>query len=155
MPLRALCATLNGDVNATNLIAEQIAATDEGFGVWLLAAAGAIAAPESKKPDGRYATPFEAAVSVAAKLSAPANALNGMPGRHRRRHRAQSQRDPGTAPRRTSPSARFSGRIKSADVLAILTAEETRRPRPSLPARAQRTASGLCSPHALAVVRQC
>lgn len=131
MPVRALCATLNGDVNATNLIAEQIAATDEGFGVWLLAAAGAIAAPESKKPDGRYATPFEAAVSLAAKLSAPANALNGMPGDIA----AAIVLNPNATLEQRRAALRpalDSGRIKSADLLAVLTAKsETPAPKPA------------------------
>jgi hypothetical protein len=123
MPLRAFCAALNSDVNATNLIIEQIAATDEAFGVWLIAATGAIAAPESKKPEGRYGTPFEAAVSVAAKLPATASALSTAPA------------DVAAAivlnPKATLEQKRAalrpaldSGRIKSADVLAVLTAKE-------------------------------
>lgn len=69
MPLRAVCATLGGDANA-GLIVEQLAKTNESFGVWLIGALGAIGAPDIKKPDGRFGSPVEAAVSVAAKLPA-------------------------------------------------------------------------------------
>ena len=131
MPVRAFCATLNGDVNSTNLIVEQIASTDEAFGVWLLAAAGAIATPEGKKPEGRYATPFEAAVSVAAKLSVPANALSAAPGDVA----AAIVLNPTATLEQKRAALRpalDSGRIKSADVLAVLTAKaETPAPKPA------------------------
>ncbi|MEQ1609388.1 MAG: hypothetical protein ABL956_10550 [Hyphomonadaceae bacterium] len=123
MPVRAFCAALNGDVNAANLIIEQIAATDEGFGVWLLAATGAIAAPESKKPEGRYGTPFEAAVSIAAKLPATAGALSTAPADVA----AAVVLNPNATLEQKRAALRpalDSGRIKSADVLAVLTAKE-------------------------------
>jgi hypothetical protein len=76
MPLRAFCAALNSDFNAASLIGEQIADADESFGVWLLAAIENIREPTKTRPDGRYGSPFEAAVSVAAKLNVPAGAMN-------------------------------------------------------------------------------
>jgi len=71
--IRALCAALGGDAGAASMLAEQVAATDATNGLWLLSALAAINAPELKKPEGRYGSPFEAAVSVAAKLPVPAN----------------------------------------------------------------------------------
>lgn len=123
MPVRALCAALNGDINATNLIAEQVAATDEAFGVWLMAATGAMAAPGAKKPEGRYASAFEAAVSVAAKLSVPANALSNVPADIA----AAIVLNPNATldqKRAALRPALDGGRIKSADVLAVLTAKD-------------------------------
>ncbi len=72
LPLRAFCAALKADAGA-NLIAEQIARTDESLGLWLVGALPAINSPDVAKPDGRFATPLEAAISVAAKLPLPAN----------------------------------------------------------------------------------
>ena len=74
MPLRAVCATLGGDANSS-LIVEQIARTNESLGVWLIGALGVIASPDTRKPDGRFSTPVEAAVSVAARLPASLNQL--------------------------------------------------------------------------------
>lgn len=74
LPLRAFCAALKADAGA-NLIAEQIARTDESLGLWLVGALPAINSPDVAKPDGRFATPLEAAISVAAKLPVPANAF--------------------------------------------------------------------------------
>ena len=78
LPVRALCAALAGDVGAANVLVERIVSTDEAVGLWLLGALAAINAPELKKAEGRYGTPFEAAVSVAAKLPVAANAIMGM-----------------------------------------------------------------------------
>jgi len=124
MPVRALCAALAGDVNATNLVAEQVAATDEAFGVWLLSATGAMSAPGAKKPDGRYASAFEAAVSIAAKLSVPANALATAPADVA----AAIVLNPNATLEQKRAALRPAldgGLIKSADVLAVLTAKDT------------------------------
>lgn len=123
MPLRALCSALNGDINATNLVLEQIAATDEAFGVWLMAATGAMTAPGAKKPEGRYTSPFEAAVSVAAKLSAPATALASAPADVA----AAIVLNPNATLEQKRSALRPAldgGLIKSADVLAVLTAKD-------------------------------
>ncbi len=123
MPVRALCAALNGDANATNLIVEQIANADETFGVWLMAATGAIAAPEGKKPEGRYATPLEAAVSVAAKLSAPSAALAGAPADIA----AAIVQNPSATLEQKRAALRPAiegGRLKTSEVLAVLTAKD-------------------------------
>lgn len=124
MPVRALCAALAGDINATNLIIEQVAATDEAFGVWLLAATGSMSAPGAKKPDGRYASAFEAAVSIAAKLSVPANALANAPADVA----AAIVLNPNATLEQKRAALRpalDSDLIKSADVLAVLTAKDT------------------------------
>jgi hypothetical protein len=123
MPLRALCSALGGDINATNLVLEQIAATDEAFGVWLMAATGAMTAPGAKKPEGRYTSPFEAAVSVAAKLSAPATALASAPADVA----AAIVLNPNATLEQKRAALRPAldgGLIKSADVLAVLTAKD-------------------------------
>ncbi|MBP9234844.1 MAG: hypothetical protein KBF30_09240 [Hyphomonadaceae bacterium] len=123
MPVRALCATLNGDINAANLALEQIAATDEAFGVWLMAATGAMTAPDAKKPEGRYASAFEAAVSVAAKLSVPANAMAAAPADAA----AAIVLNPDATLEQKRAALRPAldgGRIKSSDVLAVLTAKD-------------------------------
>lgn len=133
MPVRAFCATLNGNADQVNLITEQVAATDEAFGVWLLAAAGAITAPGGKKPEGRYASPFEAAVSVAAKLSVPANAMNAAPSDVA----AAIVLNPDATLEQKRAALRPAlegGRIKSADVLAVLTAKDETAAKPA-PAR--------------------
>ncbi len=120
MPLRAVCAALKGDAAAANLAAEQVARADEAFGVWLIAALPAIASPDVRKPDGRYATPLQAAVSVAAKLSAPANTLAAAPGDIAAaialdRSATNEQRRAALRP------AFAAGKLKPADVLAILS----------------------------------
>ena len=139
MPLRALCLALDGDINATNLLLEQIAATDEAFGVWLMAATGAMTAPGARKPEGRYTSPFEAAVSVAAKLSAPATALAGAPADVA----AAIVLNPNATLEQKRAALRPAldgGLIKSADVLAVLTAkDETPAAKPASGARATPT----------------
>lgn len=122
MPLRAVCATFAGDASAS-MVTEQVARQDEALGVWLVGALPAIAAPEMKKPDGRYATPLQAAVSVAAKLNTPANAFANAPA------------DVATAvalnanatneQRRAALRPAFAaGKIKAADALAILSLKD-------------------------------
>jgi hypothetical protein len=74
LPARALCAALKKNDGA-NLIAEQIARTDERFGVWLMGALSAINSTDIAKPEGRFTTPLEATISVAAKLPVPASAF--------------------------------------------------------------------------------
>lgn len=130
MPVRALCAALNGNADQVNLIAEQVAATDETFGVWLLAATGAITMPGGKKPDGRYGSAFEAAVSVAAKLSVPSNALAGAPADVA----AAIVLNPDATVEQKRAALRPAldgGRIKSADVLAVLTAKDETAAKPA------------------------
>jgi len=130
MPVRTLCAALSGNVDQVNLIAEQVAATDEAFGVWLLAATGAMTAPGAKKPDGRYASAFEAAVSVAAKLSVPSNTLANAPADVA----AAIVLNPGATLEQRRAALRPAldgGRIKSADVLAVLTAKDEAAAKPA------------------------
>jgi len=123
MPVRAYCATLNGDTNAANLVLEQVAATDEAFGVWLMAATAAMTATPPRKPEGRYASAFEAAVSVSAKLSVPANAIAAIPADVA----AAIVLNPNATLEQKRAALRpalDSGRIKSSDVLAVLTAKD-------------------------------
>lgn len=79
MPLRAACAAFKGDANYS-LVAEQIARQDEPLGLWFVSALPAVGSGEIKKPEGRFATPVQAAVSVAALLPVPANAFAATPG---------------------------------------------------------------------------
>lgn len=137
--VRALCAALAGDVGGTNVLVEQIAATDETSGMWLLGALPAINAPELKKPEGRFATPFEAAVSVAAKLPAPANALAGM----RPDVAAAIATNDEATPAQRRAALRIAiegGKLKAADAVEVL----------SLPAEAPASTRGAARPNALA-----
>jgi len=120
MPLRAVCAALKGDAAASNLAAEQVARADEALGVWLIGALPAIASPEIKKPDGRYATPLQAAVSVAARLTVPANALANAPGDIAAA--IALDKNATNDQRRAALSPAFSaGKLKPADILAVLS----------------------------------
>ena len=130
MPVRALCAALAGNSDQVNLITEQVAATDEAFGVWLLAATGAMTAPGAKKPDGRYTSAFEAAVSIAAKLSVPSNAMAAAPADVA----AAIVLNPDATLEQKRAALRPAldgGRIRSADVLAVLTAKDEAAAKPA------------------------
>lgn len=135
MPLRALCAALNGDFKAASLAGEQVADVNAELGVWLLAALENLSEPTRTPPEGRYGSMFEAAVSLAARLSAPAGAM--------------SQASPDIAASiALNPSATLeqrraalrpgleSGRLRSQDVLAVLTAKDDRPGPPKAPGRA-------------------
>ncbi len=123
MPLRAFCAALNGDFNAASVAGEQVADADETLGVWLLASLENIREPTKTKPEGRYGSAFEAAVSLAARLNAPASAMTlASPD-----VAASIALNPSaTLEQRRSAlrPALDSGRLKSSDVLAILTAKD-------------------------------
>jgi hypothetical protein len=122
MPLRAVCATFAGNTSVS-LITEQIARQDEPLGVWLVGALPAIAAPEMKKPDGRYATPLQAAVSVAAKLSTPANAFANAPPDIAAAVALDAEAT--SAQRRAALRPAFAaGKIKAADALDILSLKD-------------------------------
>jgi hypothetical protein len=119
LPVRALCAALARDVGAANVLVERIVATDEAVGLWLLGALAAINAPELKKPDGRYGTPFEAAVSVSAKLPVAANAMAGM----RADVAAAIAANTGATQTQRRAAMRVAvegGKLKAADVAAVL-----------------------------------
>lgn len=123
MPLRAVCAALKGDAAAAGLAAEQVARADEAFGVWLIGALPAIATPGVKKPDGKYATPLQSAVSVAARLSVPNNALASTPGDIAAavaldKNATNDQRRAALRP------AFAAGKLKPADVFAILSLKD-------------------------------
>jgi hypothetical protein len=132
LPLRAACAARNKDAGA-NLIAEQIAHTNESLGVWLIAALPAINAPDIAKPEGRYATHLEAAVSVAAKLPVPANAFAATAPDIAAAVALNKDATPDQRRAALRP-ALASGKLKPADVAAIL-ALKSPEPAPKPPTR--------------------
>jgi hypothetical protein len=75
MPVRAYCYALAKDFDGASMVGERLQASD----AWLLSAIETMRAPATRKPEGRYGTIFETAVSISAKLSVPANALAAMP----------------------------------------------------------------------------
>lgn len=79
MSMRALCLALTGNFDAAALAAEQAAAPDGKSDGWLLSALETMREPLKTRPAGRYGSAFEAAVSVAAGLAAPANAFAATP----------------------------------------------------------------------------
>jgi len=130
MPLRALCAALAKDAAGTDLITETIARSNESLGVWLIGALGAITSPDIKKPDGRFGSALEAAISVRARLPVPANAFAGVPA-----DIAAAVALDKTATndqRRAAMRPAFNGgKIKAADVLAILALKDVEPPKPA------------------------
>ena len=123
MPLRAFCSALNGDFNTASIAGEQIADADEALGVWLLACIENIREPTKTKPEGRYGTAFEAAVSVAAKLTVPANAMAATPPDVA----ANIALNPAATLEQRRAALRPAldgGRLKTSDVLTILTAKD-------------------------------
>lgn len=129
LPARAVCSALKKDAGAT-LIAEQIARTDESLGVWLLGALPAINTPGTTKPPGRYATSLEAAVSVAAKLSVPANAFAATPPDIAAAVALDKDATPEQR-RAALPYALATGKLKPADVSAILALKTADAPKPA------------------------
>jgi hypothetical protein len=123
MPARALCGALAKDTAATSLATEQIARSNEQLGVWLIGALGAINSPGLKKPDGRYASPLEASISTRAKLSVPNNAFNGVTADIAAQ--VALNKDATNEQRRAAMRPAFyGGKIKAADVLAILALKD-------------------------------
>lgn len=122
MPVRALCLALAGDHDAAGMIAER-SGSAPGGGAWLISAIETMRSPTRTKPDGRYGTAIEAAVSIAAKLSAPPDAFRGMPT-----DLALSiLYNPGATVDQRRGALRQaidSDQVKPADVLAVLTAKE-------------------------------
>lgn len=123
MPARALCATLAKDVSTTGVITEQIARTNETLGVWLIGALGAINTPALKKPDGRYASPLEASISIRAGLSTPANAFAAVPADIAAQV-ALSKTATNEQRRAAMRPAFYGGKLKVDDVLAILALKD-------------------------------
>lgn len=123
LPLRAFCSALGGNFDTASIAVEQIADSDEAFGVWLLASIENIREPTKTKPEGRYGTPFEAAVSVAAKLGVPAGAMASAPPDVA----AGIVRNPAATLEQKRAALRpavDNGRLKTADILAVLTAKD-------------------------------
>lgn len=123
MPVRAFCLALAGDFKAALLAAEHIEPDETKSGVWLLAAIATMEAQTRTRPEGRYKTPFEAAVSISAKLSASASALAGTPADVAAaivKHPSASLEQKRAALR----PALDGGRLKPEDVLAVLSAKD-------------------------------
>lgn len=126
MPSRALCYALSGDFDAASLVVEQTPHETGSDHAWLISAIETMRQAGKTQPAGRYVTPFETAVSIAAGLSAPPAAFNSMAGdlalsilRHPR----------ATADQRRAalrPALR-SGLAASADVRSVVTAGITAR----------------------------
>ncbi len=129
LPLRATCAALKKDAGA-NLIAEQIARTNESLGLWLVGALPAITSPDIAKPDGRYATPLEAVISVAAKLTVPANAFLATAPDIAAAIALDKDATPEQRLSALGPALN-SGKLKPADVVAILGLKSEETPRPT------------------------
>ena len=129
LPLRSACAALEKDAGA-NLISEQIARTNESLGVWLVGALPAINTPDIAKPDGRYATPLEAAISVAANLPVPVNAFAGVAPDIA----AAVALDKGATPEQRRAALRpalNSGKLSPVDIAAILALKVAEAPKPT------------------------
>jgi|GEM_PF-2538727 len=125
LPLRALCGAIAKDAAATNLATEQVARTNEALGVWLI---GAITTPDIKKPDGRYGSALEATISVRAKLSVPANAFASVPTDIAAL--VALDKNATNEQRRAAMRPAFNGgKIKAADVLAILALKDADAPK--------------------------
>jgi hypothetical protein len=124
MPVRAVCLALAGDFNGASLIGENLPPGPDGGGdVWLLAAISAMDPAMKTRPEGRYANAFDAAVSVAAKLSAPPAAFTNMPSDIAAAivlHPSATLEQKRAALRHALDNPR----IKPADILAILSAPD-------------------------------
>ncbi len=127
MPVRALCYAVAGDFKGASLVSEQISSGDDKWDAWLLAALSTIQAPgqtsSKTRPDGRYDTAYEAAVSIAAKLPVPANGMAATP--------ADIAASIVMHPSATIEQKRAAlipalegGKIKAADVLAVLALKD-------------------------------
>jgi hypothetical protein len=131
MPVRALCYALAEDYDAAALVAEQVVNADGSANTWLLSAIETMREPTKTRPAGRYATPFDTAVSVSAKLSAPSNAFAAMPGDIA----LGVVRHVGATPeqkRAALPRAVDQGKANAADIVAVATLEAAK---PAAPAR--------------------
>lgn len=78
MPVRAICYAIADDFDAATMIGERVQTDDGSTNIWLLSALETMRAPTKSPPAGRYGSAFDAAVSVAAKLSAPADAMRAL-----------------------------------------------------------------------------
>lgn len=124
MSLRALCLALAKDFDAATLVGEQALDIEGKADAWLLAALETMREPLKTKPAGRYGTAFEAALSVAAKLSAPANAFAATPADVA----AAVVRHPGATAEQRRGALRIAvdgGKLKPEEVLAALVESAT------------------------------
>lgn len=122
LPVKATCATLAGDANAS-LMVEQIAKTNETLGVWMIGALGAISTPGLKKPDGRFGSAVEAAISVAAQLPTTAASFAGTPPDVAAAVALNTKAT--NEQRRAAMRVAFNGgKLKPADVAAILALKD-------------------------------
>lgn len=124
MPVRAFCLALAKDFNGATLVGEHLPAGADGkTDPWLLAAISAMDPAVKARPEGRYANAFEAAVSIAAKLSVPVNGFVATPGDVA----AAVVQHPGATLEQKRAALRpalDAGKIKPLDVLTTLTAKD-------------------------------
>ncbi len=124
MAVRAFCFALAKDFTSATLMGENLPPGPDGKSdAWLLAAISAMDPAVKSRPQGRYGNAFEAAVSIAAKLTVPANAFASTPSDIAAAvvlHPSATLEQKRAALR----PALDSDRIKPADVLAILTAKD-------------------------------
>lgn len=77
--VRALCLAIAKDFDAAAIVVEQALQQEDNADGWLLSAIETMREPLRTKPQGRYGSAFEAAVSVAAGLATPGNAFASTP----------------------------------------------------------------------------
>ncbi len=143
MPVRAFCFALARDFEAASLAAEHIPAPEgKPADPWLLSALAYMEAPAKAKPEGRYATALDTAISIAAKLPAGANAFAATPGDIAAAVIAHPDATPEQKRAALRPALN-AGQIKAAAVLDVLHAETAATARP-----AQAAAAGRAAPRA-------
>ncbi len=121
MPVRALCYAIAKDFNAAGMVAEQVETEPGQIDAWLLSAIEYMRAPTNTKPDGRYRTMFETAVSTYAGLGVPRNAMSQMPADWAT---ALVRNEAATAEQKSAAMriAGRAGKLEAADVKAVLAA---------------------------------
>jgi hypothetical protein len=135
LPVRALCYAVAKDFNAAGMVAEQVETSPGQVNVWLLSAIEYMRAPTNAKPEGRYGTMFEAAVSTQAGLSVPRNAMNQMPADWA----VALVRNPKATPEQKATAMRIAaraGKLEADDVAGVveaMAADTAPRARPAGP----------------------
>lgn len=135
MPVRAVCLALKGDMDGATLIGENLPPNEEGKAdPWLLAAISAMDPAVKSRPEGRYGNPFDTAVSISAKLSAPPAAFAAMPSDIAAA--IVLHPDATSAQKRAALRAAVnSSAIKASSVAEVLSAKEEEAPKPARGAR--------------------
>lgn len=129
MPVRALCYAIAQDFDAAGMVAEQVEKEPGQVDVWLLSAIEFMRAPTNTKPEGRYGSMFEAAVSAYAGLGVPRNAMNRMPADWAVALVRNQKASPEQRAAAMTVAAR-AGKLDAADVKAVLQTASEQPPRP-------------------------